>query len=408
MPSQKIDIPNSRGELLSARLDIPDRPRAGAYALFAHCFTCTKNLRAIGNISQRLNEDGIAVLRFDFTGLGESEGDFAETGFSTNVEDLVAVADYMRAQYAAPQVLIGHSLGGAAVLLAAHHIPEAAAVVTIAAPYEPSCLKDLIGVDETDLADQGRVMVNIGGRPFPITRQFLADLEEARTEQAIRTLGRPLLALHSPLDAVVGIAHATKIFMAAQHPKSFVSLDKADHLLSEADDSVYAGRLIAAWASKYIAEAAGQAAAKTPNVKGARVVAATGSAYRADVTIGGRHRFVVDEPVKLGGTDMGGAPYDHLLVALGACTSITIRKYADRKGWPLEEAVTYLRHRWIDAAECEECETAEGMVDWIERQVELIGPLGAEQRARLLEIGMDCPLSRTLHGEVIVKTRLRD
>lgn len=393
--------------MLAARLDIPDRPRAGAYALFAHCFTCTKNLRAIGNISQRLNEDGIAVLRFDFTGLGESEGDFAETGFSTNVEDLVAVADYMREQYAAPQILIGHSLGGAAVLQAAHRIPEAAAVVTIAAPYEPEHLKELIGVDESDLATQERVTVHIGGQPFPITRQFLADLEEARMEEAIRTLDRPLLVLHSPLDMVVGIDHAAKIFMAAKHPKSFVSLDKADHLLSEADDSVYAGRLIAAWASKYIAEAASQEES-APAAKGARVVARTSSAYRADVTIGGRHRFIVDEPVKLGGTDMGGAPYDHLLAALGACTSITIRMYADRKGWPLEQAVTYLRHRWIDAAECEECETAEGKVDWIEREVELIGPLDEEQRARLLEVGIDCPLHRTLHGEVIVKTRLRD
>ncbi len=408
MPSQKIDIPNSRGELLSARLDIPDRPRAGAYALFAHCFTCTKNLRAIGNISQRLNEDGIAVLRFDFTGLGESEGDFAETGFSTNVEDLVAAADFMRQRYAAPQILIGHSLGGAAVLRAAHHIPETAAVVTIAAPYEPSHLKNLLDIDEADLAGRERVMVNIGGRPFPITRQFLADLEEAQMEQAIRTLGRPLLVLHSPLDAIMDIDQAARIFGAAKHPKSFVSLDKADHLLNEADDSVYAGRLIAAWASKYIAEEASRAAESAPADKGARVTARTGSAYRADVTIGGRHRFVVDEPVKLGGTDMGGAPYDHLLVALGSCTSITLRMYADRKGWPLEEVVTYLRHRWVDAADCEECETPEGRVDYIEREVELIGPLSADQRARLMDVAQDCPLHRTLHGEVIVKTRLRE
>jgi len=305
VPSQRIDIPNSRGELLSARLDIPDRPRAGAYALFAHCFTCTKNLRAIGNISQRLNEDGIAVLRFDFTGLGESEGDFAETGFSTNVDDLVAVADSMREQYAAPQILIGHSLGGAAVLQAAHHIPEVAAVVTIAAPYEPEHLKDLIGVDEGDLAGQERVTVNIGGQPFPITRQFLADLEEARMEEAIRTLGRPLLVLHSPLDAIVDIDQAAHIFMAAKHSKSFVSLDTADHLLSEADDSVYAGRVIAAWASKYIAEAASQAEEAAPTTKGARVVARTGSAYRADVIVGGRHRFVVDEPDQVGGDRYG-------------------------------------------------------------------------------------------------------
>ncbi len=418
MPSKKLEIRNGRGELLAARLDIPDRPRPGAYALFAHCFTCSKNLRAIGNISQRLNEDGIAVLRFDFTGLGESEGDFAQTDFSSNVDDLVAVADYLRAHYAAPQILIGHSLGGAAVLHAAHRIPEAAAVVTIGAPYEPSHIEQLIGVDEDDLHGRERVMVSVGGRPFPITRQFLADLDEARMEETIRTLARPLLVLHAPLDAIVGIDHAARIFMAARHPKSFVSLDEADHLLSEARDSIYAGRLIAAWASKYITEAAdasqaAESAGFPPLVAAAvlgkppRVVARTGSAYRADVTIGGRHHFVVDEPVKLGGTDLGGAPYDHLLAALGACTSITLRMFADRKDWPLEEAVVRLRHRWIDAAECDECQTREGTVDDIEREIELIGPLSQEQRQRLLEVANDCPLHRTLRGEVLIKTKLR-
>jgi putative redox protein len=252
MSFQKLFIKNTTGDKLGARLDLPGEREAIAYALFAHCFTCTKNLKAIGHISQALTRQGIAVLRFDFTGLGESEGDFADTNFSSNVADLIAVADFLKTEFEAPKILVGHSLGGAAVLQAANRIPAARAVATIAAPAEPSYLIHLLERKKEAIDAEGTLKITLGGRAFSIKKQFLDDLERTRMQETIRNLRRPLLILHSPLDNTVGIDNATQIFQAARHPKSFISLDQADHLMSNERDSLYAGSVIATWAGKYI------------------------------------------------------------------------------------------------------------------------------------------------------------
>ena len=252
MPFRKLSFKNTEGQVLGARLDLPAVGQPIAYALFAHCFTCTKNLKAIGHISRGLTDEGIAVLRFDFTGLGESEGDFADTNFSSNVSDLVAAADFLNAEFEGPKILIGHSLGGAAVLLAAAKIPTSAAVATIGAPADPRHVTHLLGSGREKIEAEGEAEVVLAGRKFKIKKQFLDDLEESHMEETIRNLEGALLIFHSPIDNIVGIENATWIFKAARHPKSFVSLDEADHLLSHEADSVYVGAVCGAWARKYI------------------------------------------------------------------------------------------------------------------------------------------------------------
>ncbi len=252
MRRQRHFIPNPNGQKLSAQLDSPDEGQPGAYALFAHCFPCNKNYKAIRNISHTLTQAGIAVLRFDFTGLGESKGDFADTNFSSNVADLVAVADFLKTEFDAPQLLIGHSLGGAAVLQAAAQIPSTQAVVTINAPCEPSYVTRHMGSAPEMIKIKGEAEVILAGRPFKIKKQFLDDLEQTRMQDTIRNLGKPLLIFHSLNDKIVGIDNASHIFQAARHPRSFIALDQADHLLSHENDSRYAGSLIAVWAKRYL------------------------------------------------------------------------------------------------------------------------------------------------------------
>jgi putative redox protein len=391
---------------LAARLDLPPSPPR-AYALFAHCFTCTRNVFAAARIAEALTRHGIAVLRFDFTGLGASEGDFANAGFSSNVGDLEAAADWLRRQRRAPALLIGHSLGGAAVLAAAGRIPEAAAVATIAAPADPGHVRrHMKGAEAVEAT--GEAEVSIGGRPFRITRAFLDDLDGQRLEALIRDLGKALLIFHAPRDAVVGIDNASRIFVAARHPKSFVSLDDADHLLGRREDAVYVADVIATWAVRYLPTAPA-AAPEVVVPANAVVVAETGGGtFGQIVSIGGRHTLLADEPLEVGGEDSGPGPYDLLLAGLGACTSMTMRMYAERKGLPLNRATVTLRHAKIHAADCEDCETKEGRIDRIDREIALDGPLDAAARAKLLEIADKCPVHRTLHSEVSIVTRLKD
>ncbi len=404
MQSQKLFFINDQGEKLGARLDLPLDGKPLAYALFAHCFTCTKNIKAVANINQSLTQAGIAVLRFDFTGLGESEGDFADTNFSSNIADLIAATKFLETEYAAPKLLIGHSLGGAAVLQAATHIPSAVGVVTIGSPYEPTHVTHLLASNREEIEARGQAEVCLAGRTFTIKKQFLDDLEMTRMADSIRNLRKALLIFHAPLDQTVGVDNAAQIFMTAKHPKSFVSLDRADHLLTREADSRYVGSVISAWVLKYL-DLPSEDLAEANDEDHGVVVSLDCSHYRTEIRASG-HSLIADEPLTVGGTNLGPNPYDYLLAGLGACTVMTLRMYADRKGWPLEEMTVRLRHQKIHAADCETCEPQAGKVDLIERDLELIGPLDADQRQRLLEIADKCPVHRTLTTETVIRTRL--
>jgi uncharacterized OsmC-like protein/alpha-beta hydrolase superfamily lysophospholipase len=402
MPAERFDFPNGQGQQLAALLDKPDGA-VRAVALFAHCFTCGKSIRAARHIAEGLKLHGIAVLRFDFTGLGASEGEFANTTFTSNVDDLVAAADHLRRTLTAPAILIGHSLGGAAVLAAAHRIAEARAVVTIGAPFDPAHVIGLFGEHVAEIGEKGEVEVSLAGRPFRISRGLLDDINQQNLTTHIAGLRKALLVFHAPADDTVGIDNASHIFTAAKHPKSFISLAGADHLLSKAGDAAYVAHVIAAWAERYLDMAADtQPAANTAD--GTVVVRETRVGQFQQEIISGAHRLLADEPVKAGGLDTGPGPYDLLLAALGACTSMTIRLYADRKQMPLKRTLVRLRHAKIYAADCADCETKEGMLDHIQRTITLEGDLDAAQRARLMEIADKCPVHRTLESEVKIRT----
>jgi uncharacterized OsmC-like protein/alpha-beta hydrolase superfamily lysophospholipase len=401
MPAERFDFLNDRGERLSALLDRPaGNPRA--YALFAHCFTCGKDIHAAKRIAAGLTALGMAVLRFDFTGLGSSEGEFANTTFSSNVADLVAAARHMGEQGHAPALLIGHSLGGAAILAAAGSIPQARAVVTIAAPADPAHVAHLFSDQIGAIRDAGELEVSLGGRPFRIKREFLDDIESHKQTERIAHLRKALLIFHSPTDETVGIDNATAIFVAAKHPKSFVSLAGADHLLSRKEDAAYVANVIAAWAERYL-----DMTMPMENLTAepdAVTVTETGQGKFQQTIRAGRHTLTADEPVAQGGNDSGPNPYDLLLAGLGACTSMTLRLYADHKGLPLDRVSVALKHSRIHAADCETCETKEGKVDRIDRVLTLTGNLDAEQRKRLLEIADKCPVHRTLTSEIDIRT----
>jgi len=403
--SQAVSFPGAFGNELAARLDLPAGVPPRAYALFAHCFTCSKDSRAATFISETLADAGVAVLCFDFTGLGGSEGDFANTTFSSNVADLVAAAGWLRRERRAPAILVGHSLGGAAVLAAAGSVPEAVAVATINAPADPAHITHLFAGARAEIDARGEAEVDLAGRKFRIRREYLDDVAEQKLTAAIAALNRALIVFHSPADSIVGVDNAAKIFLAARHPRSFVSLDDADHLLSRRADGQYVGAVLAAWASRYLP--AHPADARAPD--GPRdivFVRETGAGNYQQEIAAGPHRLLTDEPVASGGGDTGPSPYELLTSALGACTAITLRMYADRKNIPLERVRVNLRHEKIHAKDCAECETREGRIDRIERVIELDGELDDAQRALLLEIADKCPVHRTLHSEVLIPTRL--
>ena len=407
MPNERFQFTGAGGQQLAAALELPDREPV-AYALFAHCFTCGKDVLAARRIAVALAAKGIAVLRFDFTGIGSSEGDFANTTFSSNVADLVRAADHLRETRKAPAILIGHSLGGAAILAAAAQIPDAKAIVTIAAPSDPAHVTGLFADRVADIREQGKVEVSLAGRAFPISREFIDDIAEHNLMAHVNKLHRALLVMHAPTDDTVSIDNATRIFLAAKHPKSFVSLVDADHLLTRKADAIYVADVIAAWAGRYLEPAAPEQVDASSMAPRNVVVRETRNGRMQQAVTIGPHHLLADEPVAVGGEDSGPGPYDFLLAGLGACTSITMRLYAERKSLPLDRITVTLAHNKIHAEDCAECETKVGMLDQIDLVIGMEGALDAEQRKRLLEIADKCPVHRTLTSEIRIVTRAAD
>jgi len=404
--SERVEFIGALGDTLAAKLELPAGPPR-AHALFAHCFSCSKDILAASRIARRLTAAGIAVLRFDFTGLGQSDGDFANTNFSSNIQDLVAAARYMEAEHVAPDLLIGHSLGGAAVIAAAAELASVRAVATIGAPADADHVVAQFADQADAITRDGKAEVSLAGRAFTIKKQFLDDIAGRTLEDAAAALRRPLLILHAPTDDVVGIDNASRLFVAAKHPKSFVSLDNADHLLSAEGDALYAADIIASWAARYAFSPL--PAPPNPDRNGAVIVRETGRGRFENHVVDGDHVLLADEPASVGGSDSGPSPYEFLSAALGACTSMTLRMYANRKGLPLERVTVRTTHEKGHADDCEAClEGQERNVDIFEREIVLEGALEPAHRKRLLEIADMCPVHRTLHNPVVIRTRLED
>ena len=403
MKSTRLQFENSAGQRLAAILDQPVTRKPLAYAIFAHCFTCTKNLKAIFHINRALTAAGIAVLRFDFTGLGQSEGDFSHTNFSSNVSDLECAAAYLQQNYQAPELLIGHSLGGAAAIVAASKLDSIKAVATIGSPSEPSHVIQHFNEYREAIEQCGEASVTLEGKKYTIAKQFLDDVEAIQLKQTLQHLKAALLVCHSPGDKTVNIRHAGELFQAAQHPKSFISLDNADHLLSNEADARYVGQLISSWASRFLA----LDILRQPLSTDEQIVAQTlADSYYTEINADD-HMLVADEPKSLGGTDLGPTPYELLSSALAACTSITLQMYARRKNIPLQEVRVHITHKKAHADDCIHCDDSESKIDHFVRRIELFGKLTEQQQHRLLEIAERCPVHRTLHGEVVVITELK-
>lgn len=402
MPTERITFPGHAGDILAARLDLPDGPVL-ATALFAHCFTCGKDIPAARRVAARLSAMGIAVLRFDFTGLGHSEGEFSNTTFTSNVDDLLAACHYLDDRGLAPSILIGHSLGGAAVLKAAGQIQTLKAVVTLGAPFDPGHVTHNFADALPEIIKRGVADVNLGGRPFQIGKAFIEDVAAGELTPAIGGLKAALLVMHAPRDAIVSIDNASQIFLAAKHPKSFVTLDDADHLITRPADAEYAADVISAWVTRYV-ELTPPAPPPGAPEGIVRVSEADPAGFLQDVNSGPEHHILADEPLAYGGTNKGLTPYGLVSAGLGACTSMTIRMYARRKGWPLTGVSVDISHNKVHA---QDAETAtNNRVDRFERRIRLIGNLDADQRARLLEIADKCPVHRTLEIGAEVRTTL--
>jgi len=401
MSLQKIVFKNKDGQSLVGRLALPAERNAHNFALFAHCFTCTKNLSAVKNISKALTAHGFGVLRFDFTGLGESEGDFEDTNFSGNVEDLLAASDYLRENYKAPSLIVGHSLGGAAVIFAASKIAEVQAIATVGAPSNPEHVTHLLKSGLEEIEQYGKAVVNLSGRDFTIKKQFVEDLQTKSLTDTVKQMRKALLVLHSPQDTTVGIRNAEEIYRAAHHPKSFVSLDGADHLMSNKQDSLYAGKVIAGWAQRYI-QMPELNPLKTQHDVAASLDGEDGFTTQMKI---GNHYYTADEPIKVGGNDFGPSPYELVSGGLAACTAMTIQMYAKRKGWTVEnvQVHTSFSRTYID--DCEDTETPRTKVDTFTRAIVLTGDLDEKQRERIMQIADKCPVHKTLHNDVRVVTK---
>ena len=397
----KIEF-ESDGVILRGLLETPEA-NISNYALFAHCFTCGKDIAAASRISRALTAQGIAVMRFDFTGLGSSDGDFSNTNYSSNVNDLIAASEFLKNNYKAPSLLIGHSLGGAAVLAAAHNLPEVTAIVTIGAPHHAEHVLHNFSAKLSDIDQNGAAEVALGFRKFTIKKQFIDDVKS--TESKISTLKKALLVMHSPMDTTVNIQEAEKIYKEAKHPKSFVSLDNADHLVSNKDDAEYIAKTIAAWSSRYV-QAVFPEKTTPVQVENGHILVEEKDQKFAQRVYSDSHRWLADEPESFGGTNLGPDPYEHLLAALGTCTSMTLRMYANRKKLPLNKISVKLNHERCYVDDCEHCDKAPRQIDQLNREITLEGDLNEEQKNRLLEIADKCPVHKTLHGNPIVKTKL--
>ncbi len=404
MPSKKITFLNKMGYQLSAKIDLPLKKAPFPFVLFAHVFTGSKNLTASKHISRALTMNGFGVMRFDFTGLGESEGDFSDTNFTSNVEDLQDAATYLAEHYEAPSVIVGHSLGGAAAIFAGSRIPSIKAVVSIGAPSYPEHVTHLLSDKKEEIEKNGLAHVNIGGRKFCIKKQFLDDLRGQEHETVIRNLDKGLLVMHSPQDRIVGIENAANIYKLAQHPKSFVTLDGADHMLSNKDDAFYAGSVISSWVKRYIEFPKNEKLLTEKEV----VVRLEGEDFTTEIQADD-HSIIADEPVSFGGNDFGPSPYELLNASLGACTAMTLKMYARRKKWDLKEVQVHLSYCKTDVyAEHQAApEKGSSRIDRFEIEVELMGDLDEAQRARLLEIAGKCPVHKTIASPSEFAMRLK-
>ena len=401
MSSKKISFQNSSGHTLSAKLELPDTRDAHNFAIFAHCFTCNKNLTAVRNISRALNNSGIGVLRFDFTGLGESEGDFSDTNFSSNVQDIIDAANFLAQEYTAPTILVGHSLGGAAVIFAGKVIDSIKAVATVGAPSSPAHVQHLFKSSLAEIESSGVAEVSIGGRAFTVKKDFIDDLEQKSAAMTVKHLRKPILIIHSPQDTTVGIENAKELYHEAKHPKSFISVDGADHLLSNRKDSNYVGNVIAGWVERYIEIPEFNA----PKTKHQVAVSIGNRGYTSEITAG-RHELIADEPESVGGRDFGPSPYEYVSSGLGACTVMTLRMYADRKQWDLQKVIVHIDHG-KDYFEDHQDNGSSQKIDVFNREIEFIGNLDDKQIERLLQIADKCPVHKTLSSTSKINTILK-
>ena len=402
MNIEKVTFINNDGLELTGRLELPVHQHPHNYVIFAHCFTCNKNLSAVKNISRALTSNGFGVLRFDFTGLGESDGDFADTNFSGNVEDLISASNFLKTNYKAPTLLIGHSLGGAAAIFAGSKIESIKAIATIGAPSNPKHVQHLLHNSVEDIKATGMASVNIGGRSFTIKKQFLDDIEAQSLPEVAKNLRKALLVMHSPQDTTVGINNAEEIYVAAHHPKSFVSINGADHLLMNPEDSKYVGHVIANWAQRYVT------LSKTETLSTQQQVVAsldTEDGFTTQMKLG-KHYITADEPTSYGGNDFGPSPYELVSAGLSACTAMTIQMYVKRKGWDLQNVEVHTSFGKHHAVDCEDCDNTSAKIDTFNREIKLTGNLDAKQIERILVIADKCPVHKTLHNEIQVVTKL--
>ncbi|MFK7833319.1 MAG: alpha/beta fold hydrolase [Winogradskyella sp.] len=404
MKSTKLKIINRKGLMLSASLELPANQKPNYYAIFAHCFTCSSNLNAVKHLSRALTQDGFAVLRFDFTGLGRSEGEFAESHFSANVEDLIDVHGYITEYYQAPSLLVGHSLGGAAVLVAASKIDAVKAVATIGAPATVDHVTHLFSHQIDAIKDKGNIEVNIGGRPFVIDEDFVSEFSKTDLPATVKALRKPLLIMHSPFDKIVGIENAEQLYKNAYHPKSFITLDDADHLLSQENDSKYVGDIIGTWARRYFPKEENTML----SIEGEQLVGHLNIVEDNFTTAiqTKNHNFIADEPASIGGSDFGPSPYEYLNAALAACTVMTLKMYAERKQWDLREVFVYISHSRKHSDDLQIEVDQPKYLDHINKKLKFVGNLDASQKERLKEIASRCPVHKTIESEVIFNTQI--